>query len=498
MKPDSAAATLGATLNRHPTEQDDIDHLRQQISVSEAVTRRLYTQLNSRNCFVSLPRELIGMIVELNRPGPHSGRKTALWTLANVCHELREVCIKYRGLWTDISCNSPEWAQEKLILSRGAPIVVKIRKGLSPSGKMALQNSLEQLAQIKELLIIHCPSEHVGLLQCPAKQLEKCHITFARGADTLSGQLFAGDAPQLRHLYLSNCGMDWLPGICANLVDLNVVQNHVTMYPLSMEKFINHLSTMLCLEQLTISTKFAHGNDQLPMVAHLPRLQNLAFESDLRGCVRFLECLAYGQQLSRTKFTCRSGPESDDIQLHYAPTFTRLLQERLSVGLIRCIKVLGTQTLTQRGRVLSFLALGGAGPPPGSPRLQVHAKGFTKAMNEYLMEHILRHFSGHLTKLGITSEAGHVSDSAWLAIGKFKLLQGLSIAPHTAMAFLRAFWCTDPVTRQAITTFKALESLSFTEHYTQNAAFGDTLIKNLKDSLKGRIMEACKCLRGWS
>ncbi|KAI0042137.1 hypothetical protein FA95DRAFT_1564619 [Auriscalpium vulgare] len=205
------------TRARQGLEQD-----RQQLFALKAI---IEGRLNALTPVARLPSEILARIfsmVALDEPivthsrdyqnlepgGPtSSAAKRMGWIkVTHVCHYWREVALAHPALWERVSFSiGPEWTEELLARSKGAPIIVDLRGAQPDSDHSWYDHLCNHLGHMKALYM-DPKYTHIGFLALPAPMLEIldfCHSRYS-GPLTVSPPLpiFADHAPRLRSLTL--------------------------------------------------------------------------------------------------------------------------------------------------------------------------------------------------------------------------------------------------------------------------------------------------------
>lgn len=224
----------------------------------------------------NLPAEVLSLIFAIvvdsskdNTYRLRRGRKflPSCALLTHVCRYWREVALNCSALWTRINFMSVKCAQEMLTRAKDAPL--KVFATLEDHWQQptvpikAIHVALQQLSRIKELEITHNGKDLNALVQTmasPAPLLERMSLqatTSGRGLEYLTESAFAGIAPRLRFLSLTQCSLaKWDLPIFRNLVDFEVYDVSTSRRP----DIAGYLGTCSCLHRRAVPLLKTHPN----------------------------------------------------------------------------------------------------------------------------------------------------------------------------------------------------------------------------------------------
>jgi hypothetical protein len=258
-------------------------------------------------------------------------RRRAIFSYSQTCHDWRVVAISIRSLWAaliDFEVNAEALNRELLRRSHPSPIVVG-----SESTAYALRYFRVISAELMHLERIRI--YQVGFdtsawdilverLQQPAPRLEYLNLNHINSRPTesfiLPSTLFAGDAPRLKRLKVTQCLVDFESPVLRSLTTLSVEYLNASTAPTPSE-WLKHLSHLPSLTSLRIANSmcpqghYTLGTEQV----NLPFLSALNVEADLHDIRIFIDGLNFpvtcGLILSCSE--CYPGPELDTVLLAY-------------------------------------------------------------------------------------------------------------------------------------------------------------------------------------
>lgn len=224
----------------------------------------------------NLPAEVLSLIfvivVDSSTDVPYRlrpGRKVlpSCVLLTHVCRYWREVALNCSALWTKIDFMSVKCAQEMLTRAKYAPLKVFATvedHWQQPTVPIkAIHAALQQLPRIKELELTHNGKDLNALVRTmssPAPLLERMSLratTSGRGLEYLTESTFAGIAPRLRFLSLTQCSLArWDLPIFRNLVDFEVYDVSTSRRP----NIAGYLGTCSCLHPRAAPLLKIHPN----------------------------------------------------------------------------------------------------------------------------------------------------------------------------------------------------------------------------------------------
>ena len=203
-------------------------------------------------------------------------RQRVILSYSQTCHDWRIVAISIRSLWAglvDFEVNSEAWNKELLRRSHPLPIVV---------GSIATAYTLRhsrvispELANLQRIRIYHVGFDIstwdilLDRLQHPAPLIEYLDINHINYRSTDSfifpSKLFAGDAPRLKRLDITQCLVDFQAPVLRSLTALSVEFFNTSNAPTPSEWLENltHLPSLIYLRLLNsmLAGPF-HSGDQ--------------------------------------------------------------------------------------------------------------------------------------------------------------------------------------------------------------------------------------------
>ncbi|KAH9476480.1 hypothetical protein JR316_0010392 [Psilocybe cubensis] len=192
-------------------------------------------------------------------------RRTII-SYSHICHDWRAIVLSLKRLWSrlvDFEEASCEWNLEMLRRSHPLPIRVSYNATLAPRNAQVLKLQMDCLDRIRSYTLC-CPDTDWDLLVAlldsrPAPSLEKLSITCCRSFGAIGSRpallpvsLFGGCAPNLRRLYLNECGIDFRAArFLRSLTSLQVVDLSYDIAPTALE-WLDILQDMPKLTQLSL------------------------------------------------------------------------------------------------------------------------------------------------------------------------------------------------------------------------------------------------------
>lgn len=174
---------------------------------------------------------------------------------------------------------------------------------LTPKAKAARDLILAQLWRIRELsLDLRFLSDVSFAIFKPAPMLEVCklHCLPSLNLFVLDKNLFAGDAPRLRHLSLAGCRLEWNSPLLVNLTVLCFA--NVVSLDLDLSEFIAVLAGLTMLEELHLEKSMPRHIGFRAEHPPVLNLQRLVLRDSAMACVSFLE----GVDFPETRIVVRS------------------------------------------------------------------------------------------------------------------------------------------------------------------------------------------------
>ncbi|KAI0045362.1 hypothetical protein FA95DRAFT_1521476 [Auriscalpium vulgare] len=253
--------------------------------------------------------------------------------VTHVCHYWREVALAHSALWERVSFSiGPEWTEELLARSKGAPIIVDLR-GARPSRQYPWKDHLHKhLGHMKALYMDpEFPTGSTGIefLAIPAPMLEIfdfCYTQYftpgrRRSPLTVSPPLplFADHAPRLRSLSL--CGWNptpWSSPLFKSLTYLKIIgdahgrssnSGESESFPIfpSIHALVGALRTLEAIETLIIGDclplALADIDPSSGYTISLPRLTLLVVDGNLQKCGNLMSILRHADGF-KAMFKC--------------------------------------------------------------------------------------------------------------------------------------------------------------------------------------------------
>lgn len=191
----------------------------------------------------ALPAEALSLIFAVVVDSEEGTELPPCVTLTHVCQYWREVALNCSMLWAKLDFSSVKCVQEMLVRSKEAPL--KISATLEDPWRQptvpinAIHIALQHLPRIKEIELAHNAHGLNGLIQTmssPAPLLERLSLraTSGRASDSeyLTDSTFAGVAPRLRFLGLTQCSLlKWDLPIFQNLIEFELYDVSSTRKP---------------------------------------------------------------------------------------------------------------------------------------------------------------------------------------------------------------------------------------------------------------------------
>ena len=232
-------------------------------------------------------------------------RQRVILSYSQTCHDWRIVAISIRSLWAglvDFEVNSEAWNKELLRRSHPLPIVV---------GSIATAYTLRhsrvispELANLQRIRIYHVGFDIstwdilLDRLQHPAPFIEYLDINHINYRSTESfifpSKLFAGDAPRLKRLDITQCLVDFQAPVLRSLTALSVEFFNTSNAPTPSEWLENltHLPSLIYLRLLNSMRSQDHSTRGTKQV-ELPFLSTLNLDASLHETYIFFDGLKY-------------------------------------------------------------------------------------------------------------------------------------------------------------------------------------------------------------
>ncbi|KAG6875050.1 hypothetical protein C0992_005385 [Termitomyces sp. T32_za158] len=366
-----------------------------------------------------------------------------------------------------------------------------------------LSSTLKKLDVIQELVVAYVPLEQISYLTSPAPLLKRCYLGFysTKDIDTDEHTLFAGYAPQLKHLSLLGCGMDWRPLITVNLESLEISEVFLEQeYFLSIKDILEALSHSPHLQSLIISCVFVPSEEPLDsLTVNLPKLKYIKILSSLRGCVQLLGHLNMSLN-PRIKVSCHPTEiTGSEAQLQDMRSLTSIVHQKTTtespIRSLRIRKMDSQDDLTITARMTS--------KSREKERFVIKAPSFGEEESrarESILQILLPRGYSYLQSLDISSHNVTLSDAEWKRIGELDSLREIRINSIHARGFLKVFSMEDEGTQLAghhdavnDSSFKVLQILYYQpprfedDDIVSADAFRDMLDTSLKARKKLKL-----------
>ena len=256
-------------------------------------------------------------------------RQRAILSYSQTCHDWRAVAISIRSIWAelvDFEVNSEAWNKELLRRSYPFPIVVG-------STAYTLRHSRvisAELVHLERVRIYHVGFDMstwdilVDRLQQPAPRMEYLdinHIDY-RSTDSpiLPANLFAGDAPRLKRLDITQCLVDFQAPVLRSLTALSVEFLNQSNAPTPLEWLENltHLPSLTSLRLINSMRSQGHSTRRSKQV-ELPLLSGLSLDDSLHDTCILIDGLKYpvSCELIVNCYECYPGSDLDIVLTAY-------------------------------------------------------------------------------------------------------------------------------------------------------------------------------------
>ena len=235
------------------------------------------TRRNNFSLVGRLPAEILSRIFSFHANNLSNAKNLNMrWiTVTRVCRRWRQVALSDPNLWRTIAPNlGVEWVEEMLARSKAALIYynrelsslprvstrrylddeVILRKHLSRVQQLVLFGDVESLTPVMRALTTPAPHlELLDLFRDERRSRGLCVI--------LPSDLFAHDAPKLRHITLHGCAVPWDSPLFRDLTHLDIRVPPSTKSDLSiptLERLLCILDAMPSLQVLTLDNCLPH------------------------------------------------------------------------------------------------------------------------------------------------------------------------------------------------------------------------------------------------
>ena len=234
-------------------------------------------------------------------PYPSSSSPTRLglgWiTVTHVCHRWRQVALSDPNLWRTIVLGlGAEWAEEMLARSKAALISYSRDLSFRPrvrSSRRSLDDEVtlrKHLSHVQRLVLCGNPESlapAVRALSTPAPHLESLELRrnasqYRDSCITLPSDLFAHDAPKLRHVTLLGCAAPWDSPVFRGLTHLNIRIPSIDSFPWPTPPAQSYLLSIPTLDRLLSILEAMPSLQVLTLGNCLPRMESTSRVVPLR------------------------------------------------------------------------------------------------------------------------------------------------------------------------------------------------------------------------
>ncbi|KAL0958237.1 hypothetical protein HGRIS_000393 [Hohenbuehelia grisea] len=327
------------------TNQTDIDD---EVVKYQQIIRRLWNRRNTLSAVSRLPTETLSIIFELRAAeasnatsvGAHDKR----WlSITGVCSRWREVARACPNLWGYFHCRErPEWLEEKLRLSKAAPIHIVCSNNYSPRSEVVLATLLEYHNRIFTLDIVSGLDalKLAGPVLPKMTQLRVLRLRLAHSS--VPGEIFTSpndfakcDAPQLGRIEFYSIRFYWNSALINNINELRVILSPTdSLQPilLALTK-TTRLEVLELREFLQRPSSNVITNNPLPH-PNLPHLTTLSITQQYFDTPSPLDFLSHitCPKLSNLQLSLRGIPSQSSINLDGIITMSAIvLNNRVDV-----------------------------------------------------------------------------------------------------------------------------------------------------------------------
>ncbi|KZV67911.1 hypothetical protein PENSPDRAFT_697908 [Peniophora sp. CONT] len=210
--------------------------------------------------YYSDPEDYLSVLTHKRRP-----RLGWIKAATQVCHSWRAAAFSDGRLWSTVTTgHGMPWAKQMIRLSKGTPLSLDLR-GSSPRKKykqtqlFMVDTHIHRLRRLQILCNANKYQQLSSLCKEPALQLESLNI-FVREYDyKLPNDIFAGQMPRLRELYLHNANLSLglLPGLQLTHLTLTFNEDQLTRLDTA-QRILTILAALpdlelLCMKNYTLT-----------------------------------------------------------------------------------------------------------------------------------------------------------------------------------------------------------------------------------------------------
>ncbi|KAF8504403.1 hypothetical protein F5888DRAFT_1630854 [Russula emetica] len=306
-----------------------------ELSALQMITCAMRTTRNNFSLIGRLPPEILSCVFSfhaINQPTPRDSiynpddpfpsssspiRLGLGWiTVTHVCRRWRQVALSDPNLWRTIVFDlGAEWAEEMLARSKAA--LISYSRDLSFQPRVSRRRSLDDevtlrkhLSHVRRLVLSGNPESlapAVRALTTPAPHLESLELLrnapqFRELCITLPSDLFAHNAPKLRHVILSGCAVPWDSPLFRDLTHLDIRIPPVVPFPRpapasqsdllsipTLERLLSILEAMPSLQVLSLGNCLPRPGSTRTRVVPLRHMSKLSLDGSLSEVVAVLE-----------------------------------------------------------------------------------------------------------------------------------------------------------------------------------------------------------------
>ena len=230
--------------------------------------------------------------------------------VTHVCRRWRQVAISDPNLWNTVVFDlGVEWAEEMLARSKATLISYSQEFGFEPWVTTRTSHDDEvtpsrHLSHIRRLALSGTPEYFVPAVRAlitPAPHIESLELLLDADSDsciTLPSDLFAHNAPKLRHVTLACCALTWDSPLFRGLKHLEIqippiapstptARSDLLSIP-TLEQMLSILEAVPSLQVLTLSEYLPYP-ESTSRVVPLRYMSKLSLDGSLSQVVAFLE-----------------------------------------------------------------------------------------------------------------------------------------------------------------------------------------------------------------